>query len=112
MLKRLLNKCFVSDDNEFVFIGKFKDDCGFIFMSRMEGMFNDMFISGDLTREFEGVYLRGLGLMEVNVLVLIIGVWFLKVYKILINLFYECERMCKVFENFYFSRYVGRKFIW
>ena len=110
--KRLLNKRSASDDNELAFIGKLKDDCGFTFTSRMEGMFNDMLTSGDLTREFEGVYSRGSGSMEVNVSVLTTGAWPLKVHKTPINLPHECERTCKVFENFYLSRHAGRKLTW
>jgi cullin 3 len=50
--------------------------------------------------------------MEVNVSVLTTGAWPLKVHKTPINLPHECERTCKVFENFYLSRHAGRKLTW
>ena len=57
--KRLLNKRSASDDNELTFIRRLKDDCGFTFTSKMESMFNDMLMSGDLTREFKDAHPDG-----------------------------------------------------
>ena len=110
--KRLLNKRSASDDNELTFIRRLKDDCGFTFTSRMEGMFNDMLMSGDLTREFKDEHPDGANLLDVSVSVLTTGAWPMKIHKSKVYLPQNCERARKVFEDFYLSRYAGRKLSW
>jgi cullin 3 len=110
--KRLLNKRSASDDNELTFIRRLKDDCGFTFTSKMESMFNDMLMSGDLTREFKDAHPDGANLLDVSVSVLTTGVWPMKIHKSEVHLPQNCERARKVFEDFYLSRYAGRKLSW
>ena len=110
--KRLLNKRSASDDNELTFIRRLKDDCGFTFTSKMESMFNDMLMSGDLTREFKDAHPDGANLLDVSVSVLTTGAWPMKIHKSEVYLPQNCERARKVFEDFYLSRYAGRKLSW
>lgn len=50
--KRLLGGRSVSDDAERGMLAKLKVECGAQFTQKMEGMFNDMKVSADATRDY------------------------------------------------------------
>lgn len=50
--KRLLAGRSVSDDAERGMLAKLKVECGVQFTQKMEGMFNDMKVSSDATRDY------------------------------------------------------------
>lgn len=52
LAKRLLNGRSVSDDAERGMLAKLKTECGFQFTQKMEGMFNDMRLSVDATKDY------------------------------------------------------------
>lgn len=52
LTKRLLHAKTVSSDAERSFISKMKTECGYLYTSKMEVMFNDMKLSEDTTRLF------------------------------------------------------------
>ena len=56
--KRLLTGRSVSDDAERGMLAKLKVECGIQFTQKMEGMFNDMKVSADATRDYHS-YLAG-----------------------------------------------------
>jgi cullin 3 len=52
LAKRLLASRSVSDDAERGMLAKLKVECGVQFTQKMEGMFNDMKVSADATRDY------------------------------------------------------------
>lgn len=107
--KRLLNKRSASDDSERAFMAKLRDDCGLTYTVKLQGMFNDMLISGDLSRTFR---MNHPELLDASVSVLTTGSWPMKEQSKQIILPPACERVCNKFEEFYLTQRTGRKLTW
>ena len=62
--KRLLNSRSVSDDAERGMLAKLKTECGFQFTQKMEGMFNDMKLSAETTKDYMSKTTVGLAISK------------------------------------------------
>jgi cullin 3 len=118
LAKRLLAGKSVSDEAERAMVSLLKSECGYQFTSKLEGMFNDMWISRD-TREAYNIHKRShpgnvsqlsKGI-DIEVDVLTAGYWPSQNVPV-------CELPSKLkesiedFEKFYLQKYTGRKLTW
>lgn len=130
--KRLLTGRSVSDDAERGMLAKLKVECGVQFTQKMEGMFNDMKVSADATRDYHS-YLAGTTVcvehyitfgrkfnttyskapeIELNVTVLTSNCWPMSHSPSLCTLPTPMSKACQSFEQFYLSRHSGRRLTW
>ncbi|KAF9036196.1 Cullin-domain-containing protein [Panaeolus papilionaceus] len=114
LAKRLINARSVSDDAERGMLAKLKVECGIQFTRKMEGMFNDMRISSDLTRDYQN-HLSGSGAsvgLGLSVIVMTSNCWPNTHTEIPCTLPQELIRACSSFEQFYHSKHSGRRLTW
>ncbi|XP_071038251.1 cullin-2 isoform X4 [Parasteatoda tepidariorum] len=115
LAKRLIYAQSMSMDAEETMINKLKQACGYEFTSKLHRMFTDVSVSGDLQGRFNQ-YLRDenvdLGI-NFSISVLQAGAWPLgqtAISPFAIPL--ELEKSVQKFENFYNTRFNGRKLTW
>lgn len=116
LARRLLLGTSMSDEAERNMISKLKSECGYQFTTKLEGMFNDMRISGDMMERFkERIGCAGskavLHGVEMNVQVLTTGFWPTQVAASC-TLPPEIVHCCDTFKKFYLGEHSGRKLTW
>jgi len=110
LAKRLLSGRSVSDEAERNMIAKLKNECGYQFTSKLEGMFTDMKMSKETMDVYRKRKQRTHG-MELNVHVLTTGFWPTQSVP-------ECQLppdvqvCCEDFKSFYFTIHQGRRLAW
>jgi cullin 3 len=100
-------------------VAKLKVECGYQFTSKLEGMFNDMRVSADLSAEFR-TYLGNLvsssvasSLAEFNVNVLTSTYWPMGVTQPpVVNCPPSIQGLMDRFHDFYLGRHSGRQLTW
>jgi len=112
LAKRLLLGKSSSIDAEKSLIAKLKHECGSSFTNKLEGMFKDMDVSGDLMTAYADSALRPRHLdSDISVQVLTTGYWPayppapLKIPR-------ELLEHLEAFEKFYLSKHQGRRLTW
>ncbi|PPQ69073.1 hypothetical protein CVT26_003548 [Gymnopilus dilepis] len=113
LAKRLLQGRSVSDDAERGMLAKLKVECGVQFTQKMEGMFNDMRISADTTKEYlEHVSRTTAPEVEISVTIMTSNAWPITHSASACILPPEMSKACKSFEKFYLDRHSGRRLSW
>ncbi|KAI8146282.1 Cullin [Fennellomyces sp. T-0311] len=116
LAKRLLFNRSVSDDAERGMLGKLKRECGYQFTNKLEGMFNDMKLSAEMSgqfKEFADQAVTNKLTMDVSVTVLTSTFWPMNLSSSpKCTLSQEAIQACKSFEQFYFGRHSGRRLTW
>ncbi|XP_050500268.1 cullin-4B-like [Diabrotica virgifera virgifera] len=114
LAKRLLVGKSASVDAEKSMLSKLKQECGGAFTSKLEGMFKDMELSNDINSSFK-FYLKSSDLqlapIDMTVNILTMGFW--PTYLTMDVIFPEqFTKFQDTFNNYYLSRYSGRKLQW
>ncbi|KXS15129.1 Cullin-domain-containing protein [Gonapodya prolifera JEL478] len=115
LAKRLLLGKSLSEDAEKSTVGKLKAECGYQFTTKLEGMFNDMRISTDLSSDFRSFLnnLSATGLPEFTVNVLTSTFWPMGTsVPPAIQLPIEIQSLMQRFKEFYMTRHSGRRLTW
>ncbi|KAG2219618.1 hypothetical protein INT45_011343 [Circinella minor] len=116
LAKRLLFNRSVSDDAERGMLGKLKRECGYQFTNKLEGMFNDMKLSTEMSgqfKEFVDQTVTNKLTMDISVTVLTSTFWPMNLSSSpKCTLAQEALQACKSFEQFYFGRHSGRRLTW
>ncbi|KAF8968105.1 Cullin-domain-containing protein [Flammula alnicola] len=113
LAKRLLHGRSVSDDAERGMLAKLKVECGVQFTQKMEGMFNDMKISADTTKDYLAHVSKTTAPdIELNVTVMTSNAWPMTQAPSACVLPSQMAKACKSFEQFYLSRHSGRRLNW
>lgn len=115
MARRLLLGRSLSEDAEKSLVAKLKVECGYQFTSKLEGMFNDMRVSTDLSNEFR-TYLSNLSapqMAEFNVNVLTSTYWPMPLSNPpAVNCPPAIQGLMDRFRDFYLGRHSGRRLTW
>ena len=117
--KRLLGDRSQSEDLERKVIQMLKNECGYQFTAKLEGMFKDMSTSSDLNDRFQQHMntLRVSGedggsvSIDLNVKVLTTGYWPTQPAKQCL-LPRQISKACEVFKRFYLDQHSGRQLTW
>ncbi|CAE6510094.1 unnamed protein product [Rhizoctonia solani] len=120
LAKRLLQSRSTDDEAERGMIGKLKIECGFAFTQKLEGMFHDMRLSGELNDSFRGFLQRvtegddSAVTIDMQASILTAGIW-----PITNTTDFGGYIMPPViakhishFERFYNTRHTGRRLSW
>ncbi|KAJ3109444.1 hypothetical protein HDU97_006689 [Phlyctochytrium planicorne] len=115
LAKRLIFASSISDDAESNMITRLKNACGFEYTAKLQRMFTDMALSGDVNRHFASDLAKtnkSLG-VDFNILVLTAGSWPLANNMVTdVQLPVELETCVSEFSRFYGSVHNGRKIAW
>lgn len=112
--KRLLSNRTTSLDAERSFISKLKNECGYLYTSKMETMFSDMRTSAETTEVFRMKvvdHASELHSIELGVSVLTTISWPITNTPPC-NVPPEIAKCCSRYEKFYFSKHEGRRLTW
>ncbi|KAK4517733.1 ATP synthase d subunit [Mucor velutinosus] len=119
LAKRLLLNRSVSDDAERGMLSKLKRECGYQFTNKLEGMFNDMKLSTEMSAAFKEYLDKSTNpaanklSLDASVTVLTSTFWPMN-----LSASPKCvmpanvTQACKSFEHFYFDRHSGRRLTW
>ncbi|XP_049849234.1 cullin-3-like [Schistocerca gregaria] len=116
LAKRLLSNRVGSEIEKGV-ISRLKNECGYQFTSKLEGMFNDINTSCDTTAVFKN-YLEKSGKtpllngIDLNVHVLTMGFWPMHLVYARCIVPAELEICCNTFNQFYYDNHTGRRLSW
>ncbi|KAK9475343.1 Cullin [Dipodascopsis tothii] len=114
--RRLVHQTSSSDDAESSMISKLKEVCGSEYTNKLQRMFQDMSVSGDLQTQFRDHVAAsndaGLLAIDFNILVLGTNFWPLQPLNTTFNLPDELVRTFERFQAFYNSKHNGRKLTW
>jgi cullin 3 len=111
LARRLLNGRSLSDEAEKTMISKLKSECGHLYTSKLEGMFQDMKQSEELVKQHKASNSGGGSALDLKVHVLTSGFWpgsgcqpcaFPA----------EVQDACQKFEMFYLAKHTGRRISW
>lgn len=114
LTKRLLHAKSTSSDAERSFITRMKTECGYLYTSKMEVMFNDMKTSDDTSTSFkekiaqESIYMHG---VDLCVSVLTTMSWPISQAP-KVNLPETAVHCMSRFEEFYYGKHEGRRLTW
>lgn len=114
LTKRILHSRTASSDAERSMISKLKTECGYLYTSKMEVMFNDMKTSEDTTNMFrekianESMDMKGI---ELGVSVLTTMSWPIAPTE-KVNLPLSTTHCTKKFEDYYYGKHEGRRLTW
>ncbi|ESN98221.1 hypothetical protein HELRODRAFT_101759 [Helobdella robusta] len=112
LAKRLLLNKSVSDDSEKSMISKLKTECGWMFTSKLEGMFKDLTVSNTIMEEFrEHVNFTRANMfgMDLSVRVLTTGFWPLQSSTTTCNIPATSRQAFETFRRFYLGKHTGRQ---
>ncbi|KIM39866.1 hypothetical protein M413DRAFT_19621 [Hebeloma cylindrosporum] len=113
LAKRLLLGRSVSDDAERGMLAKLKVESGVQFTQKMEGMFNDMKISAETTKDYHDYLSKTTAPdIELNITIMTSNAWPMTHSLSKCTLPTEMSKACKSFEQFYLSRHQGRCLTW
>lgn len=121
LARRLLRERGASDEAERMVIAKLREECGYQFTSKLEGMFKDINVSKDIM----GMYRKAQSKRpisdkaadmdttsaQLHVHILTSGFWPISPPSIS-DVPAELKQLIESFENFYVSRHNGRKLTW
>ncbi len=113
LAKRLLGQRSQSDEAEKSFIAKLKQEVGYQFTSKLEGMFKDMRSSREIHDSYKtylDFYNRKLE-MDMTVQILTTGFWPVH-QSFTMNVPKQFDQSIKSFEKFYTDAHSGRKLTW
>ncbi|CEP08220.1 hypothetical protein [Parasitella parasitica] len=118
LAKRLLLNRSVSDDAERGMLSKLKRECGYQFTNKLEGMFNDMKLSTEMSIAFKEHLEKSRPeisklALDASVTVLTSTFWPMNLSaspKCIMPT--NVTQACKSFEHFYFDRHSGRRLTW
>ncbi|CAE6425673.1 unnamed protein product [Rhizoctonia solani] len=120
LAKRLLQSRSTDDDAERGMIGKLKIECGFAFTQKLEGMFHDIRLSGELTDSFRGFLQRvtegddsGVTI-DMHTSILTAGIWPITNTTDFGGYIMPpiIAKHISHFERFYNTRHTGRRLSW
>ena len=113
LAKRLLGGRSVSDDAERSMITKLKQECGYQYTSKLEGMFMDMKVSADMQDQFRSAMGGSSKVdgIELSVHVLTTGFWPTQVGA-KCSLPPQILQCCEVFKEHYLTQHSGRRLTW
>jgi len=115
LARRLIQSLSVSDDAEGIMISGLKQACGFEYTSKLQRMFTDITLSGDINEKFKE-FLRNksleLGKVDFNIMVLTAGSWPLQTQSSNFNVPQELEKCVNHFQTYYNTQHHGRKLNW
>ncbi|KAF9532609.1 Cullin [Crepidotus variabilis] len=111
--KRLLNGRSVSDDAERGMLAKLKTECGFQFTQKMEGMFIDMRVSADTSRDYANhISQSKTPELDLSVIIMTSGAWPVPQTPPVCIIPPRLGSVCESFQRFYLSRHNGRRLTW
>lgn len=112
--KRLLYARAASSEAERSFVSKMKIDCGYMYTTKMEVMFNDMKTSAEATLAFnDRVVQQNINMHEIDMSVAVLTTmsWpITQSAKIILPI--AAKDCCSRFEEFYYSKHEGRRLTW
>ncbi|KAI8854533.1 Cullin family-domain-containing protein [Chytridium lagenaria] len=114
LAKRLIFASSVSDEAESNMITRLKNACGFEYTAKLQRMFTDIALSGDVNRQFQSdLVKRDMSLsIDFNILILTAGSWPLTNNIVTeIQLPWELESCVSEFAKFYSNLHNGRRII-
>ncbi|KAL9641994.1 hypothetical protein ABK040_004050 [Willaertia magna] len=114
LAKRLLNQRSQSDDAEKAFISKLKQEFGYQFTTKLEGMFTDMRLSRETNEAFKYYierYPNKKPQVELSVQVLTTGYWPIT-QSLAITVPEIVDKSANIFKEFYTTEHTGRKVTW
>lgn len=107
---RLLQALSTSEQAEKRMIGKLKTECGYQWTSKLEGMFKDVQLSGELMSKWRTSLGKNAAFdLEVNVCTT--GCWLMKAQQPM-QLPPQLSRVCDQFKSFYLDKHNGRRLQW
>ena len=109
--RRLLNSSSVADELEETMIRKLKQESGYHFVSKLEGMIHDMGNSRAHMTEYRGTPSFAESSVELNVNVLTKGFWITKELPPC-KLPKEVEKYQDAFSSFFLDKHQGQKLVW
>ena len=109
--RRLLNSSSVADELEEHMIRKLKQESGYHFVSKLEGMIHDMGNSRAHMTEYRGTPSFAESSVELNVNVLTKGFWITKELPPC-KLPKEVEKYQDAFSSFFLDKHQGQKLVW
>ncbi|CUA73402.1 Cullin-3 [Rhizoctonia solani] len=120
LAKRLLQSRSTDDDAERGMIGKLKIECGFAFTQKLEGMFHDIRLSGELTDSFRGFLQRvtegddSAVTIDMHTSILTAGIWPITNTTDFGGYIMPpmIAKHISHFERFYNTRHTGRRLSW
>ncbi|ELU40761.1 ubiquitin ligase SCF complex subunit Cullin [Rhizoctonia solani AG-1 IA] len=120
LAKRLLQSRTTDDEAEREMIGKLKIECGFAFTQKLEGMFHDIRLSGELTDSFRGFIQRvtegddSAVTIDMQTSILTAGIWPITNTTDFGGYIMPpiIAKHVSYFERFYNTRHSGRKLSW
>jgi len=111
LARRLLTNRSLSDDSEKLMISKLKGECGHLYTSKLEGMFQDIKLSEDLVKAYRAHPADAGSPIVLSVNVLTSGFW-PNSTTIACNLPQELQECCNRFQSFYLQKHTGRRLSW
>merc|ERR1719456_52775 len=111
LARRLLNGRSLSDEAEKTMISKLKSECGHLYTSKLEGMFQDMKQSEELVKQHKASNTGGSSALDLKVHVLTSGFWPGSGCQPC-ALPPEVQDACSKFETFYLAKHTGRRISW
>jgi len=111
LARRLLNGRSLSDEAEKTMISKLKSECGHLYTSKLEGMFQDMKQSEELVKQYKTHTASSAAAIELKVSVLTSGFWPNATVPPCI-LPPDAADACQKFETFYLAKHTGRRLSW
>eukprot|EP00158_Paraphelidium_tribonemae_P006284 Partr_v1_DN27760_c1_g1_i4_m67563 putative Cullin 3 len=111
LARRLLNDRCISHDVEKLVISRFKIECGSQYTSWMEGMFNDIKMSSELSTEFKSSHDR-LKKSNISPTILTSSFWPVRAPDTTYQIPAVFEDAVSSFTAFYSRRHTGRKLSW
>eukprot|EP00396_MALV-II-16_sp_LP-1_P000150 gene150-325_t len=110
--KRLLSGTkVVSEDHEKCILSKLKGECGHTYTQKLEGMFNDIKTSEELTQRFQQERMGG-NRIDLKLNILTTGYWPTVTFPGPCTLPLPLLECVKVFEAFYNNKHQGRRLTW
>lgn len=112
--KRLLHSKSTSSDAERSFITKMKTECGYLYTSKMEVMFNDMKTSEETTNLFKGsVVMDDIDMRDIDLSVSVLTTMSWPITPTpRVNLPDSAVYCTGRFEEFYYKKHDGRRLTW
>jgi cullin 3 len=111
LARRLLNGRSLSDEAEKTMISKLKSECGHLYTSKLEGMFQDMKQSEELVKQHKASTTGGGSALDLKVHVLTSGFWPGSGCQPCVFP-PEVQDACQKFEMFYLAKHTGRRISW
>ncbi|KAG8716376.1 Cullin-3 [Ceratobasidium sp. 395] len=120
LAKRLLQSRVIDDEAEREMLGKLKVECGFAFTQKLEGMFHDIRLSGELTESFRAFVQRitdgddATTTIDMHTSVLTSTFWPITHTTSLSNCIMPpvVAKSIANFERFYHAKHNGRRLAW